>query len=63
MLNNQVTFEFIHKKEKKKKRKKPNKQRFASYDVICMSYITMFILTKQICLSFDPIYLKSSINI
>ena len=50
MLNNQVTFEFIHKKEKKKKRKKPNKQRFASYDAICMLYIATSILMEQIYL-------------
>jgi len=36
------------------------KLRFASYDIICMSYIAKFILTKQIYLSFDPMYLKSS---
>ena len=39
------------------------KQRFASYDVICMSYITTSILTKQIYLSFDLMYLKSLINV
>ena len=48
MLNYHVTYEFIHKK-----------QRFALYNVICMLYIT----TKQIYLSFDPMYLKSSINV
>ena len=37
--------------------------RFVSYDVICMSYITKFILTKQIYLNFNSIYLKSSINV
>ena len=36
---------------------------FASCDVICISYITMSILMKQIYLSFDPMYLKSSINV
>ena len=39
------------------------KLRFASYDVICMSYIATSILTKQIYLSFDLMYLKSSINV
>ena len=52
MLNNHVNYKFIHKK-----------LRFASYNVICMSYIAKFILTKQIYLSFDPMYLKSSINV
>ena len=52
MLNNHVNYKFIHKK-----------LRFASYDVICMSYITMSILTKQIYLSFDLMHLKSSINV
>ena len=52
MLNNHVNCEFIHKK----------KNRFALYDVICMSYIATTILTKQIYLSFDLMYLKSSIN-
>ena len=54
MLNNHVNYKFIHKKKK---------LRFASYDVICMLYIAKSILTKQIYLSFDPIYLKSSINV
>ena len=58
MLNNHVNYEFIHKKIKKKK-----KQRFASYDVICISFIATSILTKQIYLSVDPVYLKSSINV
>ena len=49
MLNNHVNC------EKKKK--------IASYDVIYMLYIAIFILTKQIYLSFDPMYLKSSINV
>ena len=35
----------------------------ASYDAICMSYIAASILMKQIYLSFDPMYLKSSINV
>jgi len=39
------------------------KLRFVSYDVICMSYIAMSILSKQIYLSFDPMYLKGSINV
>ena len=52
MLNYHVNCEFIH-----------TKQRFALYDVICMSYITTSILTKQIYLSFDLMYLKSSINV
>ena len=39
------------------------KLRFASYDVICMSYIATSILTKQIYLSFDLMYLKCSINV
>ena len=39
------------------------KQRFASYDAICMLYIVAFILMKQIYLSFDQMYLKSSINV
>ena len=30
---------------------------------ICMSYITTSILTKQIYLSFDQMYLKNSINV
>ena len=58
MLNNQVNFEFIHKNIYKKK-----KQKFASYDAICMSYISTSILMKQIYLNFDPMYLKSSINV
>ena len=53
MLNNHVNYKFIHKK----------KLRFASYDVICMSYIAKSILTKQIYLNFDPVYLKSLINV
>ena len=52
MLNNHVNYKFIHKK-----------LRFALYDVICMLYITKSILTKQIYLSFDSMYLKISINI
>ena len=52
MLNNHVNCEFNHKK-----------QRFALYDAICMSYIATSILTKQIYLSFDLMYLKSSINV
>ena len=32
------------------------KLRFASYDVICISYIAKSILMKQIYLSFDPLY-------
>ena len=47
MLNNHVNCEFINLKKKQKK------QRFVSYDAICMPYITMFILTKQIYLNFD----------
>ena len=39
------------------------KQKFASYDAICMQYIATSILTKQIYLSFDPMYLKSLIHI
>ena len=39
------------------------KQKFALYDVICMSYIAMSILTKQIYLHFDLMYLKNSINV
>ena len=39
------------------------KLRFASNDVICMSYIAKAILMKQIYLSFDPMCLKSSINV
>ena len=39
------------------------KQRFASYDTICKSYIATFILMKQIYLSFDQMDLKSSINV
>ena len=46
MLNNHINYKFIHK------------LRFASYDVICMSHIANSILTKQIYLSFDPMYLK-----
>ena len=38
-------------------------KKFALYDVICMSYIATSILTKQIYLSFDPMYLKSSTNV
>ena len=53
MLNNHVNYKLIHIK----------KLRFASYDVICMSYIAKSILTKQIYLSFDSMYLKSSINV
>ena len=37
--------------------------RFISYDVICMSYITKFILTKQIYLNFNSMYLKNSTNV
>ena len=55
MLNNHVNYKFIKKKKKKLK--------FASYDVICISYIAKSILTKQIYLIFDPIYLKSLINV
>ena len=50
-FNNHVKYKFIHKKIK-----------IASYDIICMSYTTKFTLTKQIYLSFDPMYLKNSIN-
>ena len=57
MLNNHVNCNFIHKKNNN------NKQRFASYDVIYMSYIATSILIKQIYLSFDPMYLKDSINV
>ena len=39
------------------------KQRFASYDATCMSYIIASILTKQIYLNFYSMYLKSSINV
>ena len=39
------------------------KQRLASYDAICVLYIVTYILTKQIYLSFDPMYLKSLINV
>ena len=53
MLNNHVNYKLIHIK----------KLRFASYDVICMSYIAKSILMKQVYLSFDPMYLKSSINV
>ena len=53
MLNNHINCEFIHFFEKK----------IALYDVICMSYITTSILTKKIYLSFDPVCLKSSINV
>ena len=56
MLNNHVNCKFFQKKKKKN-------LRFASYDVICMLYIAKYILTKQIYLSFDPMYLKSSINV
>ena len=52
MLNNHVNFEFFLKK-----------QRFASYDAICMSYIATSILMEQIYLSFDPMYIKSSMNV
>ena len=51
MLNNHVNCEFIHKKK------------IALYDVICVSYITTSILTKQIYLHFDPMYLKNSISV
>ena len=34
------------------------KQRFASYDVICIPFIVMSILTKQIYLSVDPSVFK-----
>ena len=54
MLNNHVNYKFIKKKKKLK---------FASYDVICISYIAKSILTKQIYLIFDPMYLKSLINV
>ena len=40
MLNIHVNYKFI-----------PKKTRFASYDVICILYITKSILTKQIYLS------------
>ena len=53
MLNNHVNYKFFYKK----------KLRFESYDVICMSYVAKSILTKQIYLSFDPMYLKSSIKV
>ena len=46
MLNNHVNCE--------------KNQKSATYDVIYMLYIAIFILTKQIYLSFDPMYLKSS---
>ena len=49
MLNNHVNCE--------------KNQNIASYDVIYMLYIAIFILMKQIYLSFDPMYLKSSINV
>ena len=39
------------------------KQRFLLYDVIFISYIATSILTKQIYLNFDPVYLKSLINV
>ena len=39
------------------------KQRFVSYNVICMSYIVMSILTKQIYLSFDTMYLISLVHV
>ena len=58
MLNKHVNYKFIHKKNIKKKT-----LRFTSYDVICMSYIAKSILMKQINLNFDPMYLKSSINV
>ena len=57
MFNNHINFYFIHTQKKKKK------QRFASYNAICMSYIATSILTKQIYLSFDPMYLKNLINV
>ena len=57
MMNNHVNYKLIKKSKKKKKLK------FSSYDVICMSYIVKSILTKQIYLSFDLMYLKSLINI
>ena len=53
MLNNHVNYKLIHIK----------KLRFASYDIICMSYIAKSILTKQIYLNFDQMYLKNSINV
>ena len=53
MLNNHVNYKFIHKK----------KLKFPSYDVICMSYIVKSILTKQIYLSFEQMYLKNLINV
>ena len=53
MLNNQVNCKFMQN----------NKQRFALYDVICISYIATSILTKQIYLRFDSMYLKSWINV
>ena len=43
MLNNHVNYKFIQKK-----------LRFASYDVICMSYIAKSILMKQIIFKFWP---------
>ena len=52
MLNNHVIINSSIKKLK-----------FASYDVICISYIAKSILTKQIYLSSDPMYIKSSINV
>ena len=39
------------------------KQRFASYNVIYMPYIVTSILTKQIYLSFDTMYLKSLVHV
>ena len=54
MLNNHVNYKFI---------KNIKNLRFASYYIICMSYITKSIPTKQIYLIFDPMYLKNSINV
>ena len=45
MLNNNINYKFIHKN-----------LRFASYDIICMSYVTKSTLMKQMYLSFDPLY-------
>ena len=39
------------------------KQRFVSYNVICVPYIVMSILTKQIYLSFDTMYLISLVHV
>ena len=47
MLNNHINYEFIYTKKKKKKTKD-----FHEYNIICMSYINMSLLTEQIYLIF-----------